>query len=373
MKTFSLPDLGEGLQEAEIVAWKVAVGDRVVADQPLVAVETDKAIVEIPSPRAGRVLKLFGEVGDVVAVGAALVEFEDDEAAAADTGTIVGAIAASGESVATAHTGGRRIAEKRERTGAAPRAHAAPLVRDLARRLGVDLSRLTGTGPHGAITSDDVEHAAAERGYVPLRGPRRAMAVNMARAQAEVARTTVVDEADVEAWSDRADVTARLVRAIVAASRSEPALNAWYDARAVGRLIHEAVHIGVAVDTPDGLLVPVLRHAESFPLDELRPELDRLRAAAERRSLAAEELRGQTITLSNFGMFAGRFASLMIVPPQVAIVGAGRMRPRVVAGGREPLVHRLLPLSLTFDHRAVTGGEAARFLAALIQDLESST
>jgi 2-oxoisovalerate dehydrogenase E2 component (dihydrolipoyl transacylase) len=372
MKTFALPDLGEGLQEAEIVAWKVAVGDRVVTDQPLVAVETDKAIVEIPSPRAGRILKVFGDVGDVVRVGAALVEFEDDDNATADVGTIVGAIEHGADAVMTPHTGGRRIAEKRERGATGVRVRAAPAVRDLAGRLGVDLSRISGSGPHGAVTSDDVEHAATEKGYEPLRGTRRAMAVNMARAQAEVARTTVVDEADVEGWSDNADVTARLVRAIVTASRAEPALNAWYDARAVGRIVHDDVHLGVAVDTVDGLLVPVLRDAGSLDYEQVRRELDRLRTAAEHRSLTLQELRSPTITLSNFGMFAGRFASLMIVPPQVAIVGVGKMHRLVVASEQGALLHRLLPLSLTFDHRAVTGGEAARFLAALIEDLQRS-
>jgi 2-oxoisovalerate dehydrogenase E2 component (dihydrolipoyl transacylase) len=373
MKIFVLPDLGEGLQEAEIVAWRVAVGDSVVSDQPLVAVETDKALVEVPSPRAGRITKLFGEPGDVLRVGAPLVEFEQDDAVS-DAGTIVGAISHAAAAAATPQTGGRRIVAKRTPGGAAPpRPKAAPAVRELARRLGVSLEGLAGNGPGGTIMTEDVERAASEQvGYEALHGPRRAMAANMSRAQSEVARTTVVDEADIESWSPDTDVTIRLVRAVIVACRAEPALNAWYDARAGGRIVHDRVDLGLAVDTADGLFVPVLHHAESLAAGDVRKQIDAHRAAAQQRTLSAEDLRGATITLSNFGMLAGRFAALMIVPPQVAIVGAGRIERRVVPAGSgdAAVVHRVLPLSLTFDHRAVTGGEAARFLAAALTDLE---
>lgn len=372
MKTFLLPDLGEGLQEAEILEWKVAVGDRVVADQPLATIETDKAIVEVPSPRAGRIAKLMGEPGDVIRVGAPFVEFaEEGGEVAADAGTIVGEIARTAGAAATPKTGGRRLVAKRGRPST--RAKAMPAVRDLASRLGVDLTKVPGTGPEGVVTSEDVARAAAGSGYEALKGLRRAMAVNMARAQSEVARTTVVDEADVEPWSASGDASVRLVRAIVRACKAEPALNAWYDGRAVGRIVHDAVHLGIAVDTADGLLVPVLRDAGALAGGDVRAELDRLRDAARARTLSPEELHGQTITLSNFGMLAGRFAALMVVPPQVAIVGAGRIARRAVAGDDGLTARRSLPLSVTFDHRAVTGGEAARFLATLIADLESVT
>jgi pyruvate dehydrogenase E2 component (dihydrolipoamide acetyltransferase) len=248
-------------------------------------------------------------------------------------------------------------------------------VRELARRLGVSLEGVVGHGPDGAIATEDVERVAAERvGYEPLHGPRRAMAASMARAQAEVARTTVVDDADVESWAANADVTARVVRAIVAACRTEPALNAWYDARAGGRVLHSRIDLGIAVDTHEGLFVPVLRDVGALGAGELRGRIDALAEAAERRSLALEDLRGATITLSNFGTLAGRYAALMVVPPQVAILGAGRIAGRAVAAeaGNAVVVHRMLPLSLTFDHRAVTGGEAARFLAAVIADLEQA-
>lgn len=372
MKIFALPDLGEGLQEAEIVAWRVAVGDTVAADQPVVSVETDKAVVEVPSPRTGRIAKLYGAPGDVVRVGAPLIEFEEDDAAS-DAGTIVGEISRAPAAAATPRTGGRRVVAPRGATAVAGRRpKAAPAVREFARRLGVALEGIVGQGPDGVITTEDVERAAAARvGYEPLHGPRRAMAANMARAQAEVARTTVVDEADIESWAEDADVTIRLVRAIVAACRAEPAVNAWYDARAGGRILHARVDLGLAVDTSDGLFVPVLRDAGALATAELRASVDRLREAAERRTLTPEDLHGATITLSNFGTLAGRYAALMIMPPQVAILGAGRIERRVVPAvtGSATAVHRILPLSLTFDHRVVTGGEAARFLSAAIVDL----
>lgn len=374
MKIFALPDLGEGLQEAEIVAWRVAVGDPVVADQPLVAVETDKAVVEVPSPRSGRIAKLFGAPGEVIRVGSPLVEFEQDDKTP-DAATIVGEISRAPAAAATPQTGGRRIVSPRVPTVGVPRVKAAPAVRELANRLGVALEAMTGHGPGGVVTSEDVERAAAESvGYEPLHGPRRVMAANMARAQAEVARTTVVDEADVDAWGRGTDVTARLVRAIVNACRAELALNAWYDARAGGRIVHPHVDLGLAVDTREGLFVPVLRDAGALAAAELRERIEALRAAAERRTLTAEDLRGATITLSNFGTLAGRFAALMILPPQVAILGAGHITRRVVPAdaGDAVIVRRMLPLSLTFDHRAVTGGEAARFLAAAIADLKQA-
>lgn len=375
MRVFALPDLGEGLQEAEIVEWHVEVGATAVADQPLVSVETDKAVVEIPSPRTARITRRFGEPGDVIRVGAPLAEFEADPAdeGAGDPGAIVGELSRDAASASTPQTGGRRTASPRESAGAGAgaRVKAAPAVRARARALGIELEGVVGSGPAGVVTTADVERAALERGgYTPLRGARRSMADHMARAQAEVARTTVVDEADVDVWRPDTDVTSRLVGAIVAACRAEPALNAWYDARAGGRIVHERIDLGLAVDTPEGLFVPVLRDAANITGSALRERIVSLREAAEQRTLTPDSMRGPTFSLSNFGTLAGRFAVLMLVPPQVAILGAGRIEERVVALAGQPVIHRMLPLSLTFDHRVVTGGEAARFLAALIGDLQ---
>ncbi|HEY7297583.1 MAG TPA: dihydrolipoamide acetyltransferase family protein [Xanthobacteraceae bacterium] len=367
MRQFNLPDLGEGLEEAEIVSWYVTEGDHVVADQPLLSVETDKAVVDVPSPQSGRIAHLFGAKGDLVKVGAALVEF--DEGPTPDAGTVVGEIDHGEAGAADARApvvapAGRPL-------------QILPAIRALARKLDVDLNLLQGTGPGGTITRADVERAArslVEAGPAePLRGMRRAMAQRMAAAHAEVVRTTVIDEADIGDWPVGEDITIRLVRAIASACKAEPSLNAWYNAQAGERRLLGRIDLGIAVDTEGGLIVPVLRNVGERPARDLRAGLDRMRADAAARSIPPEELRGATISLSNFGMIGGRFANLVVVPPQVAIIGAGRVDQRVLARDGAPAVRRVLPLSLTFDHRVVTGGEAARFLVALKTDLERAS
>jgi pyruvate dehydrogenase E2 component (dihydrolipoamide acetyltransferase) len=349
MTDLVLPDLGEGLVEAEILEWRVGVGDRVVAGQPLVTVETDKAVVDVPSPRAGTVAALYGEPGDIVPVGTPLVTF--GETVPDDAATVVGRVPGS------------------------PVAKAMPAVRDLARRLGVDLDGVTGSGPGGVVTSADVEVAAgtAAGPVEPLRGVRRAMAANMARAHRDVVPATVHDVAAVDEWSPLTDPTIRLVRAVGVAASVVPALNVEFLGPEQGRRIHDEVHVGVAVETEDGLFVPVLRDVADRDASDLRAGLDRLRSDVAARSIPAEELTGATITLSNFGMHGGLYATLVVIPPQVAIVGAGRLHDAVVVRAGTPVVRRSLPLSLTFDHRVVTGVEATRFLVALIDDLESPT
>jgi pyruvate dehydrogenase E2 component (dihydrolipoamide acetyltransferase) len=217
-----------------------------------------------------------------------------------------------------------------------------------------------------------VEHAAAggAEGFEPLAGVRLAMARNMQRAHTEVVPATVHDEADVHDWaSPGADVTVRLVQAIVQAAEAEPALNAHYRP-GVGRRLHARVDLAVAVDSEEGLFAPVLRDAHALTADAVRDGIEALKAEVTARSLSPEQLRGATLTLSNFGSLAGRQAALVVMPPQVAIVGAGQLRERAVAVDGSPAVRPLLPLSISFDHRVVTGGEATRFLAALIADLE---
>lgn len=221
-------------------------------------------------------------------------------------------------------------------------AAAAPAVRALARERGVDLAGVSGTGPGGAITREDVERAAASTGNraEPLRGIRRAMAVNMARAHAEVVPATLWDEADIEAWSaPAADVALRLIRAIAAGCMAMPALNAWYDGEAMSRRLLPDIDLGVAVDTEDGLIVPVLRDIAHRDDATLRHDIDTLKHAARARTIAPADLRDPTITLSNFGMLAGRQAALVIVPPQVAIVGAGRIALAAVPSGRGISLH----------------------------------
>lgn len=325
-----------------------------------------------------------------------------------DAGTVVGAMQSSN-------------AVHAEQAVAVGGVKAVPAVRATARKLGVDLTRVRATGTDGAVTMADVKQAAADGsakvgtaparaavaapaaaapapvaraaesrtplsaagrpmrtqppGVVakgqpePLKGVRRNMARVMADAHSKVVPTTLNDDADIHAWVPGNDVTARLVRSIVVACQKVPALNAWFDGDALTRTLHNQVDIGIAVDTDDGLFVPALRNADMLDARGIREGVNRLREQVESRSIAASELSGYTISLSNFGMFAGRYATPVVVPPCVAIVGAGRARHQMtpVMGGVE--AHKVIPLSVTFDHRAATGGEAARFLRAMLDDL----
>jgi 2-oxoisovalerate dehydrogenase E2 component (dihydrolipoyl transacylase) len=377
MGTFKLPDLGEGLAEAEIIQWHVKPGDRVVVDQPMVSVETAKAVVEVPVPYSGTVTALHGAVGAIIATGAPLVDF--------DSGTVVGTMPATSEEEYAEPA----IERNRARGGA--RARTLPAARVLARRLGVDLSSLSGSGQAGLITLDDVLRHAPAAGNAssqsraepnldpnaePLRGPRRAMAHAMALTRDQITGSTVCDDADIHHWQRRGDYMVRLVRAMIAACRIEPALNAWFDAANNLRTLHRHIDLGIAVDTPAGLLAPVLRDVGAKSPEAVRAALMALKDAAHQRTTAPDELRGFTIMLSNFGTLAGRYGIPLVAPPAVAILGAGKVRLDVVAVAGEAgaadqvAVHRRLPLSLSFDHRVVTGGEACRFLAALTTDLE---
>ena len=439
-KKFLLPDLGEGLPDATIVEWYVKEGDTIRLDQNLVSMETAKAVVDVPSPVSGKVLKLAGAAGDVIVTGTMLAEFEVDpslpqRAEGQDTGHHHGpppSPAATSAATSPAEGRGEKPADAGTVVGAmqvgtAVHAEAAmavggakavPAVRAMARKLGVDIARVRASGPDGTVTMQDVKQAAADGSAKPgaaparagaqaaaapvattapasrstlsqagkpmrtqppgvaatgqpeqLKGVRRNMARVMADAHAQVVPTTLVDDADLHAWLGRQDITARLVRAVVAACKAVPALNAWFDGANLTRTLHPHVDIGIAVDTDDGLFVPALRNADMLDANGVRGAIKRLRAQVEDRSIPPSELSGYTISLSNFGMFAGRYATPVVVPPCVAIIGAGKLSHDVVAvmGGIE--VHRRMPISLTFDHRACTGGEAARFLAALLDDL----
>ncbi|WP_286237159.1 dihydrolipoamide acetyltransferase family protein [Neptuniibacter halophilus] len=372
MKYFKLPDLGEGLPEAEILEWHVSEGDEVKTDQILVSVETAKAIIEVPSPQTGVIAHLFGEPGDTIHTGEPLLEFAGEESG--DSGTVVGEIPRAAQSSA---------AQDEFIIGAAPSSlpqtpglRATPAVRALARRLNIDLNQLQGSGQHGNITPADVEQAARleqQHGKAePLRGVRKHMAQAMSRAHAEVVPVSINEDADIHSWPAGTDITLRLIHAISAACQAEPAFNAWFDGTALSRRLHDKIDLGVAVDTEQGLFVPVLRDIGNRSASDIRAGLDRLRADVKARTIPPQELQGATITLSNFGTIAGRYASPVVVPPQVAIVGAGVIREQVVAVSGKPVVHRIMPLSITFDHRALTGGEAARFLRTLLDDLQQA-
>jgi pyruvate dehydrogenase E2 component (dihydrolipoamide acetyltransferase) len=385
MSTFRLPDLGEGLAEAEIVEWHVKVGDHVRVDQPMVSVETAKAVVEVPAPFSGVVTALRGGPGDIVLTGAPLIEF--------DSGTVVGSMPAMiDEEYAEADgAAGRRGDSK------SAGSRAVPAARALAKRLGMDLAAIQGSGRAGLITLDDVlQHANMPPGagrppdtngaspaaramaaagpgdgtVEPLRGMRRAMAQNMSLSRDQVPGSTVCDDADLHAWSRRGDYMLRLMRAMIHAWRAEPALNAWYDPATQSRFLVAHINLAIAVDTPGGLIVPVVRNIEKQSPDELRDSIVRQKQAAHSRETLPEDLRDFTLMLSNFGTLAGRYGIPLVVPPAVAILGAGKVREDAVVVGGAVQAHRRMPLSLSFDHRCITGGEACRFLGAVIADLE---
>lgn len=392
MTTFNLPDLGEGLPEAEIVAWHVAEGDSIKTDDLLLSVETAKAVVEVPSPYTGIIRRLHASAGDVVATGSPLVDFADDSATNTespappekaevreDAGTVVGNMPSGSEVVADTAIAGN----SRRRSGG--RVKATPAVRTQAKRLGIDLARVPPTGKNGQVTATDLERfqsagkpAARDkpRNVAPpgesqaLRGPRRAMAQSMSQSRDQVALCTIFDDADIQDWINKRDFTPRILRGLAAGCVAEPALNGFFHADSASRQLESRVDVAMAVDTEDGLIVPVIRNVGKMDIDEIRGAVAAMKTATVERTVKPQDMLDYTITLSNFGMLAGRYATPLMVPPTMAIVGTGKLQHDVVAvmGGIE--VHRRIPLSLSFDHRCITGGEACRFLAAMIQDLE---
>lgn len=379
MNIFKLPDLGEGLMEVELLEWHVAPGDVVTEDQDLLSVETAKAIVDIPSPVSGKVVRCYGSVGDILHVGDPVVEFVTEDMDVADTEKKDNAVTVPQEADAGSVVGrvetSSQVLKEETSTGvkAVTGVKVSPAVRALARQLEVDLSVVTPSGREGIITSEDVQRVAKILNEVgalqPLRGVRRAMAQAMSKAAAEVVPVTVSDDADINAWDAGQDVTVRLIRALVAGCKKEPSLNVWYDSHSMGRRLIDKIDVGIALDTADGLFVPVLRDVGKANPADLRARLEVMKKDVRSRRIPPEELRGNTITLSNFGLFGGRYADPVVLPPTVAILGAGRLRDEVVAIDGQPVVHRIIPLSLTFDHRAVTGGEATRFLVTVMDDL----
>lgn len=397
MTTFNLPDLGEGLPEAEIVAWHVKEGDRIELDQPMLSVETAKAVVEVPSPYTGKIVKLHAKAGETVQTGGPLVDFDLPAGAATASSTssahAAASSAAGGQGMVVGHmaTSTEEFVDRAvvggTRRGIRGRVRAAPAVRMLAKRLNVQLSACTATGRHGLVSMDDVlacANVGAARNRAPspvvigltdadrLRGPRKAMSASMSLSRDEIAMCTIFDDADIETWAGRGDITARLIRAIVAGVRAQPGLNAWFDPAGPSRKIIDQVNLAIAVDTSEGLIVPVLKDVGAQSPEQLRQALNDLKVRTRDRTVAPQEMRDYTFTLSNFGTMAGRYATPLVVPPTVAILGSGKLQRDVVAGATAPEIHTRMPLSLTFDHRCITGGEACRFLAAVIEDLARS-
>jgi pyruvate dehydrogenase E2 component (dihydrolipoamide acetyltransferase) len=347
---FKLPDLGEGLTEGEVARWLVTEGQEVVEDDPLVEIQTDKATVEIPSPAAGVVSRIFVAEGEVVPVGTVLVSIGGEAAGR------------------PADTQEPALLEPASR-----RARATPLVRKVALELGIDIDDVTGTGPEGRITEEDVRSAAsggaaAEERREPLRGVRRVIAERMARAHREVPAVTWVEECDFEAV-DMDKLVATVVKASTDSLAEFPELNARLDGDAIVYL--DRYDIGVAVQTPQGLMVPVVRGCDAKSADEIHAELASLAERARESTLAPEELRGSTFTVTSAGKLGGLFQTPIVNHPEVAILSIGRIAERAVARDGEVAVRRTGTIAVTFDHRLIDGARAAEFGLAVIKRLEA--
>jgi pyruvate dehydrogenase E2 component (dihydrolipoamide acetyltransferase) len=349
-QSFKLPDLGEGLTEGEVARWLVSEGQEIGEDDPLVEIQTDKATVEIPSPYAGTVLKIVVAEGEVAPVGTVLV-----------------VIGAPGEDVASTPLDGSTPS-----TGAAAgKVQATPLVRRIAGELGVDLAAVSGTGPGGRITEDDVRAAAdgapSEGRREPMRGVRRLIAEHMTRAHREVPPVTWVEECDFGAVP-RGELLATVVKACAESLAEYPELNARLERDDIVYL--ERYDIGVAVQTEQGLVVPVVRGCREKSVAEIHAEVERLAEAAREGKLAPEEVRGSTFTVSSAGKLAGLFQTPIVNYPEVAILSIGRIGPRAVIRDAEVVVAEQGTIAITFDHRVVDGARAAAFGLAVIARLE---
>jgi pyruvate dehydrogenase E2 component (dihydrolipoyllysine-residue acetyltransferase) len=383
---FRLPDIGEGLTEAEVVEWLVAEGDRVALDQPLVQIETDKAVTDIPSPRAGVLIRQGAPAGSVVQVGEVLAVIETaDEAAAVpgDAAPIVGTLLEAEASPPQSTTQNEAHVERSREPGTRPHpVEVLPLVRRLARELGVDLAKVEGTGPGGRITREDVESVAGRTATpiadgaeerVRLSKLRRTIASNMERSWREIPHVTTFGDADATAiLAVRADtglaLEALFIRAVLPALRTYPEFNASLDGEEL--VLKRHYDIGVAVDTPNGLLVAVVKAADQRTPDDLSKEIARLSAAVQSRTARPGELTGQTFTISNIGAVGGGHGTPIIPYGTTAILSFGRAAERpVVREGRIATVP-VLPLSLSYDHRVIDGALGRRFLDAVVDGLE---
>ncbi len=347
---FKLPDLGEGLTEGEVARWLVEEGQEIAEDDPLVEIQTDKATVEIPSPAAGVVSRIHVSEGEVVPVGTVLVSIGGDGAAPP---------AAASEAPAAPPS--------------AERARATPLVRKVAQELGVDLDSLSGTGPQGRITEEDVRAAAsgspaAEGRNEPLRGVRRVIAEHMARAHREVPPVTWVEECAFDSV-DMDRLVATVVRACAEELQAFPELNARLEHDSIVYL--ERYDIGIAVQTPQGLMVPVVRECNAKSVGEIHDELTALAERGRAGELAPEELRGSTFTVTSAGKLGGLLTTPIVNYPEVAILSIGRIGERPVVRDGEVVVRRMGTICVTFDHRVIDGARAAEFGLAVIARLEA--
>jgi 2-oxoisovalerate dehydrogenase E2 component (dihydrolipoyl transacylase) len=395
---FKMPDLGEGTVSAEVVEWKVKVGDTVTEDQVIAEVMTDKAAVEIPSPVSGRVVALTGQPGDMVAVGSELIAF--DTSGDAPAAPAAPKAAANGAPAPTAPAAPAKSAAAAAPAPSTTRVMASPATRRKAHGAGVDLTTVSGTGPGGRISAQDIEAVISGKGTGAARpaqasprkgveeikviGVRRVIAERMSAAKRNIPHFAYVEEVDVtELESLRAYLNSRqpkgtpsltylpfLVAALVRVLEKFPQCNALYDAERNLILRHSAVHVGVATQTPDGLKVPVVKHAEARSLHDLAAEIRRVSEAARANKATREELMGSTITVTSLGRLGGIASTPVINAPEVAIVGVNKAVERPVVLDGAIAIRRVMNLSSSFDHRFVDGFDAAAMIQALKEKLE---
>ncbi len=346
-----------------------------VVDQPIASLETAKALVDVPSPYAGKIEKLYAKIGETLKTGEPFVGYAGEETTEQqkekkDTGTVVGKIQDSEAIITESATG---ITTKTNRKA---RVQASPSVRALARELQIDLTQIKATGPGGSITEKDVRGSAAQplpEGYTSLNKARQAMAIAMTQAHQQIVPVTLCEDANINAWDEKQNFTIRLIRAINYACQQEPTLNSHFDGTGIAIKPFQEINIGLAVDAKNGLYVPVLKDAANKDDTQLREQINQFKEQAQTQSIRQEDLHGTTIMLSNFGSITGRYANPILIPPIVAIVGVGHTRETVVAVDQQVCIQKILPVTLTIDHRAITGGEACRFLKALIDQLEKKS
>jgi pyruvate dehydrogenase E2 component (dihydrolipoamide acetyltransferase) len=385
---FVLPDLGEGITEGEVRKWLVKVGDMVEEHQNVLEIETDKAVVEVPTPKKGKVTKLNKQEGDIVKVGEVLMTIAE-EGEAAEEKPVKAEPGEPAEEKPKKSVSVVGVLPEEEEKVLAP-----PAVRAAAREAGVDIDTLKGSGPAGSVTMEDVKAAAGKGkkaedvfGPVerrPLKGLRRTIAKNLSVAQRTTAFVTGMDEADItELWELREREKKGLLdkgvhltflpffmKAVIHALPEHPMLNASLDDEREEVIIKKYFNLGVAVDTPDGLMVPVVRDAAKKTILELAVELQELSVKARERKIKLEEMKGGTFTITNWGHFGGTFATPIINYPEAAILGIGKIAEKPWVKDRQIVIRKIVPLSLTFDHRLTDGVDASLFLSKILSYLE---
>jgi pyruvate dehydrogenase E2 component (dihydrolipoamide acetyltransferase) len=387
---FHLPDIGEGLAEVELVRWYVGVGDRVQENEPIADVESDKAVVTMPAPASGVVTRLCVSEGERVKVGSLMMVVDGHTSAQSGTAAEGVERGASDAHSASPAPGDRRAADEA--------VAAAPAARRLASERGIDLRQVSGTGPRGRITVEDVERAAttslqappsathesdAEE-VVPFRGIRRRIAEAMELAYRTIPHVSGFHEfdaadlvrvhAELKPQAERNGVRLTflpfIVKATIAALKSQPYLNASLDEANGTIRIKKAYHIGIATSAPDGLVVPVLKNADRLGLLEIAREIERLATAARNRTLAPADLQNGSFTITNVGAQRGWLNTSLIRHPEVAILGVGRIEDRAVVRDGQIVVRPIMPLAITFDHRVVDGEQGLAFMLTLREHLE---